>query len=635
MDVGLRSCPSCGLAPRAGDRYCSRCGAALPGGRSRERRTLATILFCDLVGSTALGERLDAEALRSVQQAYFATVSAALRRHGGEVEKFIGDAVMCVFGIPRAREDDALRGCLAALEIQRALGRLNQRLKPEWGVELSARIGVNTGEVVTGDARQEQALVTGDAVNTAARLEQAAVAGRVLIGELTRRLAGPSIRAVRAEPVAARGKAEPVEAHELIGIGSAPPPGDARTLVGRRRELDELLALIRAGQPGALRMLVGEPGIGKSRLAAEIAARAASAVVIQCPAHGEGAALWPLRGLAELAEDAGVPGGHALLQAAALGSDRRPDIAATRDALVGLVRAWSGAGSLVLVVEDAQWAQPQLVEVLSAVDGVPGLAALVLLAERVSGTAGHPQLAGRLVELTPLSDADADDLLVGRGVHDAGRRSALRRVGGGNPLFLEQLAAEPGDELPVSLRALLGARLDELGDEERDVIDAAAIVGREFWLGALRELTRGDAVGDLNAAVTGLVAKEFVVRGRADAPGEAPRGLTAIFTFDKAYSFRHPLVQDVAYVAAPKSRRAAGHALMADLLEERPLVPPALVAWHLERAADLWRELHGDSRLLARRAVAKLEQAGRGARAAGDREAATRLMERAALWKVG
>ncbi len=207
-------------------------------------------------------------------------------------------------------------------------------------------------------------------------------------------------------------------------------------------------------------------------------------------------------------------------------------------------------------------------------------------------------------------------------------------MGGGNPLFLEQLAAEPGDELPVSLRALLGARLDELEDDERDVIDAAAIVGREFWVAALRQLTREHEVADLNAAVTSLVAKEFIVRGRAAAPGEAPRGLTSIFTFDEAYSFRHPLVQDVAYVAAPKARRAAGHAVMADLLEERPQVPPALIAWHLERAADLRRELHGDSRPLARRAAAKLEQASRGARRAGDRETATRLLERAALWKA-
>jgi len=627
--VGL--CPSCGLSPRDGDRYCSRCGAELPVGRPRERRILATILFCDLVGSTAMGERLDPEALRSVQQAYFATVSAALRRHGGEVEKFIGDAVMCVFGVPRAREDDALRGCRAALEIGRSLERLNERLRPEWGVELHVRIGLNTGEVVAGDARRGQALVTGDAVNTAARLEQAAGADEVLIGTLTRRLAGRSLRTIDVPPVAARGKAEPVEAWELIGVGPRRrPSGVASALVGRTRELGELLALARAGQPGALRMLVGEPGIGKSRLAAEVAAHARAAAVIQCPAHGEGAALWPLRALAEAAESARVPGTEALRRAAALDGDGPPDLAATGAALVDLVRAWSAGGSFVLIVEDAHWAQRQLIEALSAIDGEPGLATLVLLTERAGGVADHPRLVGRVLELAPLSGAHADALLAGCGVGDAARRSVLRRAGAGNPLFLEQLAAEPRDELPVSLRALLGARLDELDDAERDVVDAAAIVGREFWLEALRLLTPESDVADVGAAVKSLIAKDLIVRGRAEAPGESPRGLTAVFTFDEAYSFRHALMHDVAYVAAPKARRATGHELMADLLDGRAEVPAALVAWHLERAADLRRELRGDSRPLAQRAVRKLEQAGLGAHAAGDDEAARRLLERAA-----
>ncbi len=604
-------------------------------GRSREHRILATIVFCDLVGSTELGERLDPEALRGVQQAYFAAVSGALGRHGGEVEKFIGDAVMCVFGIPRAREDDALRGCLAALEIQRELGWLNAHLQARWGVVLRARIGVNSGEVVAGDGLREQALVTGDAVNTAARLEQAAGAGQVLIGALTRELAGPAIRVLEVTPVAARGKAQLVEAFELLGIGAEQTRGEAGALVGRAQELDELLALVGVGRPGALRMLVGEPGIGKSRLAGEVAAHAGSAVAIACPAHGEGAALWPLRGLAQAAAAAGVPGGAALLHAAALdGGRRRQDIAAAGAALVELVRAWAAGESLVVVVEDAQWVQPQLLDVLGAIDGVARLSTLIVLAGRAGPIIDHPLLAARLLGLAPLPDPEADQLLVGCGVLDPGRRATLRRVGAGNPLFLEQLAGDNGDELPVSLRALLGARLDELADDERDVIDAAAIVGREFWLRALRELTRQDEIGDLRAALASLVAKEFIVRGRADARGSAPRGLTAVFTFEEPYSFRHALVQDVAYAAASKARRAAGHALMADLLDDRPDVPPALIAWHLERAADLRRELHRDSRPLARRAVAKLEQAGRGARAAGDREAATRLLERAAFRKA-
>src|SRR4051794_31127792 len=189
----METCPACGLALPADARFCPRCGRPLATGTGGERRRLVTVVFCDLVGSTKLGERLNPEVLRDVQARYFAACAEALQRHAGQVEKFIGDAVMCVFGLTRAREDDALRACRAALELTDNVARLSDELDARLGVRLQVRVGVHSGEVVAGDAERGQALVTGDAVNPAARLEQAAPPGAVLVGELTRELAGAAI----------------------------------------------------------------------------------------------------------------------------------------------------------------------------------------------------------------------------------------------------------------------------------------------------------------------------------------------------------------------------------------------------------------------------------------------------------
>ena len=217
-------CPNCSRENPEGFRHCGYCGASLTESAT-ERRKLATLVFCDMSGSTAMGERVDSETVRSLMLSYFHEMRAALERHGGTVEKFVGDAVLAVFGVPEAHEDDALRACRAALEMQARLASLNEEFERRFGTRIALRIGVNTGEVVAGDASSRETFVTGDAVNVAARLEQGAGPGEVLIGESTFRLVHTTAKVEAVEPLRAKGKTEPVAAYrlrEVSGFGPAP-----------------------------------------------------------------------------------------------------------------------------------------------------------------------------------------------------------------------------------------------------------------------------------------------------------------------------------------------------------------------------------------------------------------------------
>src|SRR6059058_4577562 len=215
-------CSQCGAENREGARFCDACGAPLAeAAPAREVRKVVTVLFCDVTGSTALGERIDPESLRRVMARYFETAKAIVERHGGTVEKFIGDAVMAVFGVPAVHEDDALRAVRAADELRAGLGDLNDELEGSYGTRLELRIGVNTGEVVTGT---EERLATGDAVNVAARLEQAAEPGEILLGEQTLRLVHNAVEIEPVAPVEAKGKSEPLAAYRLVGVDQATGP---------------------------------------------------------------------------------------------------------------------------------------------------------------------------------------------------------------------------------------------------------------------------------------------------------------------------------------------------------------------------------------------------------------------------
>ncbi|MDQ3210750.1 MAG: AAA family ATPase, partial [Actinomycetota bacterium] len=273
----MPTCARCGADNRPEARFCDSCGSPLAAAPP-ERRKLATLLFCDMSGSTAMGERVDAESVREMMFSYFHTMRGAIEGHGGTVEKFIGDAVVAVFGVPVAHEDDALRAVRAAAEMQRRLGDLNEKLLRRYGSTIALRIGVNTGEVVAGDPSSRQTFVTGDAVNVAARLEQAARPGEVLVGEATYRLVRHAVAVEPVEPIAAKGKAEPVPAYRLLRVEEAAPAQERRLdapIVGREEELAVLLAEYgrsREERRCRLATVVGEAGVGKSRLAEELLA---------------------------------------------------------------------------------------------------------------------------------------------------------------------------------------------------------------------------------------------------------------------------------------------------------------------------------------------------------------------------
>src|SRR4051812_16869108 len=350
----VRICPACGTENREGARFCDGCGASLTG-PAVERRKLATLVFCDMTGSTAMGERVDAETVRGLMLSYFHEMRGALERHGGTVEKFVGDAVLAVFGVPEAHEDDALRGCRAALEMQSRLAGLNVDLERRFGTTIALRIGVNTGEVVAGDPSSRETFVTGDAVNVAARLEQAAEPGAVLLGESTYRLVRDAVVVEPVEPLAAKGKSEPVAAYRLLEVGGlAPPPRRVGTpFAGRGHELTLLEGEFEAAAAERrcrLVTVVGEPGVGKSRLAAELTDRIgarARAVRGGCLSYGEGITYWPIaqivRELAEIHDEQSAAEARARIDAVLA---RTPDgglIAAKIAQLLGLAEGAASA----------------------------------------------------------------------------------------------------------------------------------------------------------------------------------------------------------------------------------------------------------------------------------------------------
>src|SRR5688500_7750106 len=304
----MRACARCGQENPGGFMFCGACGAPLEQAEApREVRKTVTVVFCDLTGSTALGERLDPETVRATMRRYFEDARGILERHGGTVEKFIGDAVMAVFGVPQLHEDDALRAVRAAVEMRQALGRLNDEFERTWGVEVATRIGVNTGEVIAGDPGTGQSFVVGEAVNVASRLEQAAQPGEILIGSVTERLVRDAVVAEEAGPLSLKGMPEPVSAWRLLDVVPGAEAGWARNpdspLVGREHELELLRdAFGRAADRGACELVsvFGAAGVGKSRLVgAFLGGVEGDATVItgRCLPYGEGITFWPIVGV--------------------------------------------------------------------------------------------------------------------------------------------------------------------------------------------------------------------------------------------------------------------------------------------------------------------------------------------------
>jgi class 3 adenylate cyclase/tetratricopeptide (TPR) repeat protein len=609
------------------------------------RRTVS-ILFCDLADSTALGERLDPEQLREVMGSWYEAMRTTIERHGGTVEKFVGDAVMAVFGLPRAHEDDALRAVLAALEMQTALEQLNDSLAGRDVPELRIRIGINTGEVVTGDAAAT--LVTGDAVNTAKRLEQGALAGQILIGAVTEQLVR---HAARLEPVAAidaKGKAAPVKAWCVLEA-SADAGSFARRsdtpLVGRKGELAVLRDELSASADGAtcrLVTVIGAAGVGKTRLVSELVTEVGSRVTVvagRCLSYGDGITFWPLT---ELLRRLG--GEHAVVDVmgaepdAALVVERLRvlggDGAARPEELFWAVRrlfeTLAGSGPLLVVLEDVHWAEPMLLDLVEYVSRWSRDAPILLLcAARGELLEERPRWEGVLVRLEPLSPDEATqllDALDGGCVLPPDLRARVAEVAQGNPLFAEQLVSMLAEEarkaaelveLPPTIQALLSARLDRLEPFEREVLERAAVIGKEFWPSAVSTLGVGRDQ-PLGPTLLGLVRRDLVEPAASSVPGE------------DGFRFRHALIRDAAYTGIPKRTRADLHERFAGWLELHE-GEDELLGYHLERVYRYRDELAAvddATRSLGARAGELLAIAGQSALLRDDVPAAVNLLER-------
>jgi class 3 adenylate cyclase/tetratricopeptide (TPR) repeat protein len=620
----VRICPSCGRENADDARFCSQCATPLEAeAPPREERKVVTVLFCDLVGFTARAERLDPEEVRAVLQPYHAQVRSDLGRFGGTVEKFIGDAVMAIFGAPLAHEDDPERAVRAALAIRDALS----------GEDLDVRIGVTTGEALIAlGARPDagEGMAAGDVVNTAARLQAAAPTNAILVDETTYRSTERAIDYREAAPVEAKGKAEPVPVWEALSARArvgVERVGGAQ-LVGREQELtllrEALGRVIREREP-QLVTLVGVPGIGKSRLVYELfqaIETGAYGIVFwrhgRSLPYGEGITFWALGEMvkaqagileSDSPQQASVKLGEAVARFVDAAADAtwverhlRPlagvetDEAWTGDRREEAFAAWrrfleaiADERALVLVFEDLQWADDALLDFVDYLaEWASGVPILVLCTARPELLARRPVWGGGKVnastlQLSPLSDEQTAVLvhaLLGTAAVEAELQTRLLEHAGGNPLYAEEftrmLTSRQGDVvLPETVQGIIAARLDTLPAEEKDLLQGAAVMGRTFWLGAL-----GGERWTLEERLHSLTRKEFVSRERrSTVAGETE------------FSFRHALVREVAYEQIPRAARAEMHLRAAEWIESlgRTEDHGEMLAYHYLQAVELSR----------------------------------------------
>jgi len=644
----------------------------------RQTRRTVTVLFADLVGSTGIGESLDPEALRVLQSRYFESARTIVERHGGTVEKYIGDAVMAVFGWPTTHEDDALRAVRAAVEIRRAIGQL--RVSRAGSAALQLRIGVQTGPVVaTLPEEAEGALVTGDTVNTAARLQSSAAPGEILIGRLTQELVRDAVT-TESLRLNLRGKSEAVDAHRLLEVtgGEAHARRRDAPLVGREAELDVLLGTFDAAvaeRTCQLVTVVAPAGVGKSRLLTELAAGLSERATVlrgHCLPYGDGITYWAvaeiLRGAVGLGEDANPS------EVASALRDRvadLPESARMGDVLAAVLGASEAAASgddiawatrkfletvahdrpLALLIEDLHWAEPALLDLIETlVDWSQAAAMLIVATARLELRERRPEWAtgrpnARILDLRPMGPEAVErllDSLPGGAALPAAVRARITLAAEGNPLFVEEMVGKLIDDgalrleadgwatsaaisevaVPSSISALLAARIDGLPPAERVVAERGAVVGRSFERGAVQALSPEDDRGGLVARLLALSRREIIAR---DAPGLGD---------DDAFRFRHILIRDAAYDRLSKRDRAELHERFADWLEtvagERLTEFAEIRAHHLAQAAEYRLELGEDlagTPLLERTRTALLAAADRAEQLHAYPEAA-RLLAR-------
>ena len=610
-----------------------------------------TVLFADLVGFTTRSEQLDPEDVRGLLAPFHARLREELERFGGTVEKFIGDAVMALFGAPTAHEDDPERAVRAALAI---LDWVREQEN-----QLQLRLAVNTGEaLITLGARtaEGEGMAAGDVINTTARLQSAAPVNGILVGETTYRATKHVIEYREAEPVEAKGKSEPIPVWEVVATRSryGVDLAEARApLVGREGELDALRDALRRARSEVLQLvtLVGVPGIGKSRLVYELF----QSIVAEPDfttwrqgrslPYGEGVSFWALAeivkaeaGILESDSDADVAGKlHAAVVEVAADESESEWLAARLGNLVGLqsidevagasqaesfsawrrfIEALADRHPLVLVFEDLHWADDGLLDFIDQlVDWARSAPILVLctarpeLLERRPGWGGGKANASTL-SLPPLEDEDTARLfsaLLERAVLPAETQSVLLARAAGNPLYAEQYARmllERGDAgdlpLPETVQGIIAARLDGLSDSEKTLLQDASVVGKVFWLGSLRAIG-GVERAPAEEALLGLERKELVQRARrSSVEGEGE------------YAFRHLLVRDVAYGQIPRAARADKHRAAAEWVEGlgRSDDHAEMLASHYSRALEYARAAGSENGELSERARIALRDAG-------------------------
>ena len=675
-----RECPSCHAVVASDAAFCTTCGTALespPVAAAAEERKVVSVLFADLVGFTGRAERLDPEDVRALLAPYHARVRTELERFSGTVEKFIGDAIVALFGAPVAHEDDPERAVRAALAVREAIAELNEA---DPSLDLQVRVGVTTGEaLVARDARpsEGEGMATGDVVNTAARLQAAAPVDGVLVDESTHRFTQSAIEYREHEPVSAKGKSEDVPVWEALaprarlGVDIAFRGG--AELIGRTEELAALRdAVGRAARGGSAQLvtLIGEPGIGKSRLIYELwaALEADPDLYVfwrqgRSLSYGDGVSFWALgemtkahagilesddaqaaeaklreavaQGIADSAEAAWVES-H-LRPLVGLGSEQGADDRRTESfaAWRRFFESLAEQRPLVLVFEDLHWADDGLLDFIDhLVDWAADSALLVVCTTRPELLERRPDWGGgkrnaATISLSPLGEEDSARLL--EALSGNANREIISRSGG-NPLYAEEYARmlnQSGNgadiALPDSVHGIIAARLDTLPQDEKTLVQDAAVLGKVFWTGELVHV----AGVDPSAVATGLHAlerKEFIRRERRSSLAE-----------DTAYVFRHILVRDVAYGQIPRARRAEKHRLAADWIDslagDRREDLADVVAHHYVSALELEQATGRSSEPLAERARVALRDAGDRARALNSFVPAARFYRHALdLW---
>jgi class 3 adenylate cyclase/tetratricopeptide (TPR) repeat protein len=680
-------CPSCGTENPEGSRFCNSCGAVLGQVEQRRKeRKFATALFADLVGSTALAEQEDPEVVQSVVGRTFDRLAEVIGRFEGLLEKFMGDAVLAVFGVPRSHEDDAERAVRAALEMQAVLSELNRGFSAEGKPVLAMRIGIESGEVLVDVERAAGArdrMLTGDAVNTAARLQTAADPGYVVVGPSVYAGTKDVIEYRELEPLALKGKAEPVPAWHALRIkartrGERPQLGLESRLVGRDEELTVLKQTLRRveseGRP-ALVTVVGPAGVGKSRLVSELEryveglpqtiywrrgrclaygntsySAFADAIKAQCEIFedddAEVAGKKADAAVRELfGDDSIAPQIRALVGAGEVGTTSREELF---DAWRRFIERMAARYPLALVLDDIHWADPGLLDLIEHVADWAQGPIIVVAAARAELFEMRPTWGGgkrnaTSLSLDPLTESEGEEML--DSLLPGEIAPELRRViverSEGNPLYVEEIVrkliddgvlrateasrwevARPvGDvELPRSVQGLIAARLDGLPEDEKTALQDASVVGRVFWLGPVAELT-GRSIGEMRETLGRLRVKELIV------PHEP-----SSFSDEYEFSFRHNLIRDGAYDSLPKTLRADKHEGVARWAQsragDRAGEIAELIATHELEALRYLDELGetGERR-------AELERAAFGwTMAAGERTAALWQAAEATRW---